>query len=342
MKAAVLKETGKLVVTEVDDPVPGENEVLVRIECCGICGTDIKLFKGEYSVETPVIPGHEFSGAVVDTGRKVSLLRSGDRVVADPNYTCGSCGWCREGKTNFCDNAIAYGVTKDGGFAEYVCMPASSLHRLPEETDHRCASFAEPLSCAIHAIEKSGISQGDSVGIMGGGPQGQMLVQLAKLEDAERIIMITRSKEKLDMAGTLGATHLVESGRTSSEDVMDITGGLGLDVVVEAVGIPETFETALTLVKRGGKIIVFGLNPDDKKSEIHPFDLTTKEITIAGSWLNPSGTFKRAVNLLAQKKIEVSPLISDTVVLDKILDGFTLMMERPREFMKAVVMMKGQ
>lgn len=217
MKAAVLERVGKLTVKKVVDPVPGDNEVLIRIKCCGICGTDIKLYQGKCSAKMPVVLGHEFSGKIVEIGREVKLFKEGDRVAGDPNFSCERCIWCKSGKTNFCTNSIDYGVTANGGFAEYIAIPEYKVYHISDKLDYLSASFSEPLSCAVHAVNKAGISQNDSVGIIGGGSQGQMFVQLARLKEAKEIVMVTRSEKKLNLAKKFGATYLVKSDKDSKK-----------------------------------------------------------------------------------------------------------------------------
>ena len=337
MRAAVLEETKKLVVKDIPKPEPKGSEILTKVKACGICGTDVKLYKGEYTANIPVVLGHEFSGEVIATGKEVRNIKVGDRVVVDPNESCGACNFCRTSQPTFCQNLAAYGVLRDGGFAEYVAVNEKGTYKIPPGLSFEVAAFSEPVSCAIHAIDRAGIKVGESVAIIGGGTQGQIILQLARIAGATELIMITRSAEKLDLAREFGATHLIRAGKENvKERILEITDNQGVDVVIEAVGSVETVEEAIELAKRGGKVIIFGFTPEKEKATFMPFDILSKELTIMGSWVNPYA-FLRAISLLAKGKIKVEPLISKKIKLDNIMDGFKLMIEKPKGFMKAIV-----
>ena len=337
MKAAVLEEVGKLRLKDVPVPQPKNNEVLIRVRVCGICGTDIKLYKGDYTANVPVILGHEFSGEIVEIGKEVKDLKVGDRVVVDPNEPCGKCYWCRSGKSTFCKNMPAYGVLSNGAFAEYIVVGEKGTYKIPDALDYEKASFCEPVSCAIHGIDRAMIKPGETVTIIGGGQMGQILLQLAKNAGASKLIMITRSQWKLDLAKSFGATHLISAKKENvTESIMDITNGLGCDVVIEAVGSPRTVEQAFNLAKKSGRVVIFGFSPEKEKATFVPFDLLSKELSILGSWVNPY-TFSRAIEIIASHQINLDPIISKKLNLDEIMEGFKLMMEKPEGFMKALV-----
>jgi len=337
MRAAVLEAVKNLVIKDVPQPEPKDDEVLIKVKACGLCGTDSKLYNGDYSANIPVILGHEFSGEVVEVGKDVRNLKKGDRVVVDPNESCGACNFCRSAQSTFCQDLSAYGVLRDGGFAEFVVVGEKGTYKMPAGLSFDAAAFSEAVSCAIHAIDRAEIKVGQSVAVIGGGTQGQMLVQLAKIAGAAEIIMITRSQEKLDLARNFGATQSIcASGTDVTKKVLEITENQGVDISIEAVGSSETVEQAIGLVKRGGRVIVFGFTPEGQKASFLPFEVLFKELTIMGSWVNPY-TFPRAILLLAGKKIDVEPLLSERIDLDNIMDGFKLMMDKPKGFMKALV-----
>ena len=337
MKAAVLEEVGKLTLKDAPVPQLKDNEVLIKVEVCSICGTDIKLYKGDYTANVPVILGHEFSGEITELGKGVRDLKVGDRVVVDPNEPCGKCHWCKSGKSTFCKNLAAYGVLSNGAFAEYIVVGEKGTYKIPDALSYEVASFTEPVSCAIHCIDRAMIKPGETVAIIGGGAMGQILLQLTKNAGASQLIMVTRSQWKLDMAKDFGATHLIRAQEESvTERVMDITNGLGSDLVIEAVGFPKTVEQAISLAKRSGRIVIFGFSPETEKATFIPFELLSKELSILGSWVNPY-TFFRAIDILASHQINLNPIISKKLSLDEIMQGFKLMMEKPEGFMKALV-----
>ena len=337
MKAAVLEEVSKITVRDIPKPKIEPDEVLVKVAVCGVCGTDTNLFEGKYTAKTPVVLGHEYSGEVVGVGRRVNGIKIGDRVVPDPNESCGACDWCRSGMPCFCSDLSAYGVLRDGGFAEYTKLNEKGAHRIPDELDYEVASFAEPVSCAVHCIDRASIKIGETVLIIGGGPMGQILLQLARSAGASKLIMVTRSQWKLGLAKKFGATDVICPEKENVlKRTLDMTNGQGVDVVIEAVGTPETIEQAITLARKSGRIVIFGFASEGEEARFIPFDVLSKELTIMGSWVNPY-TFPRALDVLACGGVDVKSLISERLPLDNIVDGLKLMMEKPERFMKALV-----
>ena len=341
MKAAVLEEVKKLIIRDVPEPEPGPSQVLVKVAACGICGTDIKLYEGKYSANVPVILGHEYSGEVIKTGNKVTEIKQGDKIVPDPNESCGACYWCRSARPCFCNKLAAYGVLKDGGFAEFALVGEKGAYKIPEGLDYESASFAEPVSCAVHCIDRASIKPGETVLIIGGGAMGQILVQLARDSGAGKLIMVTRSRWKLELAKKFGATDTVCAEENTDEQVLSLTEGLGADVVIEAVGSPQTIELAIRLARKSGRVVIFGFAPEGEKANFIPFDVLSRELTIMGSWVNPY-TFSRSLDILSAGKIDVKSLVSLKLSLGNIMDGFRAMKEKPEGFMKAMVMFKKE
>ena len=337
MKAAVLEAVNTLVVKDIPVPTPGPSEVLIKVNVCGLCGTDIKLLHGDYSANIPVVLGHEYSGEIAEVGCEVKGLRPGDRVVSDPNESCGACYWCRSGQPCFCGDLAAYGVVRDGGFAEYCTASEKGVYPIPEGLDYDAAAFTEPVSCAVRCIDRAAIRPGDSALIIGAGPMGQILTRLARTAGADPLIVVSRSSWKLQLAKDSGATHTL-SARDADirEAANDLTRGIGAAVVIEAVGSPGTVELALRLARKGGRVVIFGFTPQGAKAQFIPFDVLSRELTILGSWVNPY-TFPRAIDLLASGSLDVKPLISRRVGLDRLLDAVSWMEEKPEGFMKALV-----
>ena len=338
MKAAVLERVGKISVKEVPEPSPKTDQVLVKVAACGLCGTDVKLYKGEYSGKIPVILGHEFAGEIVEVGGDVLNLKVGDRVVSDPNEPCRACDWCRSARSTFCETMAAYGVLQDGGFAGYCVVGEKGAYRVPEGLGYTSAAFAEPVACALHAIDRAAIRVGETVVIIGGGPMGQILLQLAKSAGANKLIMVTRSAWKLELAAGFGATDTVSATEDDVHGkILDLTRGMGADVVIEAVGAPRTIELGITLAKKSGRVIIFGFAPQDAKASFIPFDVLSRELSILGAWVNPY-TFPRALDVLASEQVDVASLVSRELDLESIMDGFALMEEKPQGFMKGMVL----
>jgi len=312
MKAVRLEATGKLALREVERPEPGVFELLVRMEACGICGTDRHLFLGEFPSKPPVTLGHEFAGIIEKVGDGVSGFRAGMRVTGDPNIACGRCPECRRGRVNLCHNLQAIGIHRDGGFAEYVCIPQQQAFELPSALDPLHGAFCEPLACCIHGVDLAEIRTGSSVVVLGGGVIGLLIVQLARLAGATKVVLVTRSEEKRTLAEKLGATASADP--TTGDIVARLTAADGLlpggaDVVVECAGVAETIEQAPRLARRGGTVVILGVMPRGVKIGVEPFDLLFREIKLVNSFLNPF-THQRAADFIASGTIKVAPLIS--------------------------------
>lgn len=337
MKAAVLEAVKKIVVKDIPVPKLGDNEVLIKVSVCGICGTDLKLYNGKYSAKIPVVLGHEYSGEIVEAGKKVKNFKAGDRVVSDPNESCGKCYWCRNSEPCFCNNLAAYGVLRDGGFAEYCTAGEKGVYKIPDNLGFESAAFTEPVSCVVHGADRIGYKSGDNVVIVGGGPMGQIHLQFALHSVASKVILVEPEESRIEMARNFGVNHVINPDTEDvKKAVLDLTEGLGADVVVEVVGHASTIEEAVNLAKKGGRILIFGFAPEGEKASFIPFDILSKELTIMGSWVNPY-TYSRALDILASGQVDVKPLITTRIKLDNIMDGFNMMVEKPKGFMKALV-----
>ena len=337
MKAAVLEAIKRIAVKDIPAPIPKDDEVLIKVKTCGMCGTDLKLYNGQYSARVPVVPGHEYSGEIVALGKNVRNLKVGQRVVSDPNESCGKCYWCRNHQPCFCKELAAYGVLRDGGFAEYCTASEKGVYPIPEAVDDETAAFAEPVSCVVHAVDRVNYRSGETVAIIGGGPMGQIHLQFALCSGARKVILIEPEETRRQMAKRFGA-HVVINPKEGDlkEQILAETEGLGPDVVVEVVGRADTIELAVDLAKRGGRVLIFGFAPEGQKASIIPFNVLSRELTILGSWVNPY-SYSRALEVLASGRIQVKPLISNRLKLDEISNAYTLLQEKPAGFMKSLV-----
>jgi 2-desacetyl-2-hydroxyethyl bacteriochlorophyllide A dehydrogenase len=325
MKAVRLEATGQLYMREIGKPVPAPSELLVRVEACGICGTDRHLFHGEFPSKPPVTLGHEFTGTIEELGSGVIGFRKGMRITGDPNIACGHCPECQRGRVNLCTNLQAIGIHRDGGFADYVIVPQNQAFALPDELDPVHGAFCEPLACCLHGVDLADIRTGSSVIVLGGGVIGLLVVQLARLAGATSVVLVTRSAEKRRLAETLGATATADPGdgdivrRLTSPDGM-LPGGA--DVVIECAGVAQTIEQAPSLARRGGTVVILGVLPQGIKTTIEPFDLLFREIRLIGSFINPF-THRRAAELIASGIIKVEPLISRRIGMSEAVEAIT-------------------
>ena len=319
MKAAIFKGPYELTVDEYSLPKLDKSEVLIKVDVCGLCGTDFHIYSGEAPSRPPIIPGHEYVGTIVEKDKNVEGLSIGDHVAIDPNIYCGECYYCRQGKINFCTNLKALGVTTHGGFAEYSIAPSSQVYLLPKDLPFKSAAFAEPLSCCVHGMDQASIRLGESVGIIGGGTIGLTMLQLVKISGAGKIILIEPVRSKREIAARLGADYTFDP---NSEDIFaqiaELTSG-GPDIIIECVGKSEAANLALKLTKKGGRIVVFGLSEKKDTMEVNLQNFFHKELEIKGSLLNPF-TFGRSVELLATKKVNVEPFNPVQFNLDRLED----------------------
>ena len=237
------------------------NEVMIQVKYCGVCGTDMHIFNGDggsFEVNPPLIPGHEFSGVVAKIGADVTTVKEGDRVSGDPNDMCGECYFCKNAMQHFCTNNVGVGTTVDGGFAEYVIMREKQVYKFSENLSFIEAAMAEPISCCLHGIDLCNIKAGCTVLVMGGGPIGMIMMQLAKNAGAARVIMSEPVEEKRDLARKLGATKTINP---IEEDVEAVLADYceNVDVVIECVGNIHTQADAVRFAGKGATIMYFGL-----------------------------------------------------------------------------------
>lgn len=319
MKAMRLESIGNLFVREVEKPVPGPDDLLVRVEACGICGTDRHLLHGEFPSTPPVTLGHEFCGVIEAMGADVKGFEIGGRITGDPNISCGRCPQCMAGRVNLCRNLRAIGIHRDGGFADYVIVPQKQAFHLPPGLNPAHGAFCEPLACCLHGIDMAEIKAGASVVVLGGGVIGLLTVQLARLAGATTVILSTRQASRRALAEEIGATHSVDP--SASDIIEDITGenGLvpgGVDVVIECAGVAETVQQTTRLAKAGGTVVILGVMPQGAKVELEPFDILFRELRVLGSFINPF-VHRRAADLVASGAIEIDKLISRQIPLEE-------------------------
>lgn len=339
MKAILLKapRNSEFITDKPMPKITDSEDVLIKVKACGLCATDLKMYKGEYSGRFPVIPGHEFSGEVVAVGSKVSQFKPGDHVTVDPNESCGICSYCKNAQFTYCNTMAAYGVLTDGGLAEYTKVHEKGLYHIPNNLPYKIAAFIEPISCALHGINRANIQLGDNVVIIGAGTMGQILLQMTHITGATRIIHMDKIAWKLDVSSFYGATDVINNSiEDPVEKVMLLTGNKGADVVIEAVGHPSVLELAMQLVARGGRIVQFGFAAEGAKAQLEPFAILQKEVTIMGSWINPY-TYSRAIDLLSINKFSVDHLITHELKLEQYEKGINMIETQPKGFMKGII-----
>jgi len=330
MKAAVLEDLENMVIKEVKTPQAKQGEVLVRVRSCAVCGSDIRIYhRGNPRVKPPQIIGHEIAGEVVEVGSGVKGFKVGDRVALGADVPCGTCHFCRNGLGNNCPINYAIGYQFQGGFAEYIplnelTVKYGPLHKIPDGLSFDEASLAEPLACCINGYELANLTLGDTVVIIGAGPVGLMLVELAKNMGADKVILSQRSRERLEMAQRFSADVIIS---TSEEDfvsrVMEETQEQGADVVMVACANPSAQEDALKVVGHRGRVNFFGgLPPGSSKIHIDSNLIHYKECFVLGSHGSVPRQHKLALDILAEGKVEGKDLITHHFALEDIKEAF--------------------
>jgi len=314
------------------------DEVLVRVAACGVCGTDVHIYhgsKGSAEVTPPVILGHEFSGVVEKVGSAVDKVVVGDHVSVDPNIYCGRCHFCGIGKKQMCTNLFAVGVNRDGGFAEYCYVPQSQCYKLDKSVPLEHGAMAEPLACCLHGIDRLNMRQGDTVCVVGGGPIGLMMVQLAKLSGASRVVLSEPVQHRREIGLSVGADYVVDPVNESlPQRLQELLGTQGTDVVIECVGNVIATGQAIEAAKHGGTVLLFSV---PKVGSVYPLsldDVFHKELTIMGSKINPD-THERAVQLINSGRIQLKPLITHRYPIDQLEEA--ILMQMSDESIKVIV-----
>jgi L-iditol 2-dehydrogenase len=318
---AVVKETTGpgFTIRERLIPKHGPDDVLIQVQAVGICGSDLPIFAGKRPVPLPFIPGHEFAGIVAAVGENVLDYQVGDRVAPGLVIHCGDCLPCRRGEESLCDRIVETGIHVDGAFAEFVTVPAKTLHRLPEHMDFTMGATIDPVASAYRPVKKAAIGSEDLVVVFGPGPIGLFAGQLAKAEGARQVIMVglPQDSDRLALAQKLGLdTVVTEKSQSLADQIRCISGGDLPRVVLEATGSAAVFTDCLSVVDKGGIIVVAGI-----VHELSSFDfaqVVRREIRIAGSICYTWREFRESLRLVADGRVQVMPLITHHLPLQDI------------------------
>jgi L-iditol 2-dehydrogenase len=329
MRAALLYGVKDLRVETIDKPKVGPGEALVKVKAATTCGTDIKIFQRGYVsgvIQYPTVFGHEWSGDVTEVGEGVSWPRKGMRVRAGNSAPCLRCKMCQKGNYNLCENMMWLW----GAYAEYIKVPARmvtlNMQEIPSHLSYEEAAITEPLACVLHGIEKAHVKLGDSVAIIGAGPIGLLHLLTSKKMGAEKVIISDLVDERLQVAQQLGAEETVNAKQEEPVGkVRRLTGGYGADVVIEAIGLPATWEQALRMVRKGGTVLEFGGCPPGTEIKVRTELLHYGEVTLIGTFHATPAHFKKALGLIASGAVGVKPLITRKVRLDEIKDAFEIL-----------------
>lgn len=330
MKSATLTDANSVTIDERRRPEPASDELLVEINACGVCTTDLHMYRGALTVDYPITPGHESAGEVVAVGADVNDYETGDRVAINPSIPCHECRACKSGRENLCKDLTSIGGAAkhiiEGAFAEYVTVPVGNVEDIGD-LDYRTAAFAEPLGCCVNAVDQLDLTSGERVVIVGAGPIGLMLPQVLRVSGAGTIVVSEPLDQRREKALEVGADYVVDPSEVDpATEIPDLVGPV--DVAIEAVGFPETLEQAHELTGPGGRTLVFGVPPEDATVEVSPFDLFYEEREILGTYSLTPDTFARAVTFLQNGRIDADTLITDEFSLDGLEQAFDEMEAR--------------
>ena len=320
MRAAVFRGLGQVEVTDVPRPEPGEGEVLIHVAYCGLCGSDLEAYHtGMY--EPGLIIGHEFAGTVAGLGPGVTGWEVGDRAVVDDAIPCGQCPPCREGHPDACSALTLIGVTHDGALAEYVRTAARGLQRVPAGITLRQAALVEPLSVALHGVRRSRLKVGDRALVMGAGPIGLLTLQCALLAGARAVVVTEIDPARAALAARLGAAAVLNPLRDNVGVALSgLTGGQGPDVIYICTGARVPYRDAVSLVRKGGQVFIIGLCTEPVEADF--MTVVLSELSIEGSFAGRAEV-SAAVDLIAQRRVDVESLISNEILLDEVVEqGF--------------------
>jgi threonine dehydrogenase-like Zn-dependent dehydrogenase len=331
MRAAVFEGEGRLVVRDVPDPTPAPDEVLIEVDACGVCGSDVQIINVPpgHPSSPPVIIGHEFVGWVRAVGAAVRGVAVGGRVVVDPDPKCGACDSCRAGRPANCTNIVALGVHRDGALARYVTTPANTAYPISSDVPAEMATLVEPLACVVNGTNRAAVRPGESVVVFGAGAIGCLFIAVFRASGAGRIVAIEPSSARAAVARAVGADTVV-----TPDDWAAHRGELmpqGADVVVDAVGsvLPQAIEAA----GMGARIVVFGMN-GNARPPVHQVEIVEKGLAILGSYIS-NFTFPAAIRLVESGRLNLAPMISAVIPIDDTLAGIERL--RSGEAVKIVI-----
>jgi threonine dehydrogenase-like Zn-dependent dehydrogenase len=341
MKALVLREYKRLSFEDVAVPSPAPDEVLVAVQACGICGSDVHGFDGSTGRRRPpIIMGHEAAGVIAEVGKQVTGWSAGDRVTFDSTIYCGQCDFCKEGKINLCDRRRVLGVScedyrRDGAFAEYVAVPQRVLYRLPQGLAFEHAALVEPFAIALHAIQRTPPALNDTAVVLGAGMIGLALTQALRRTGCGQLIVVDTADDRLARASYFGATKTLNpSTGNAAEKILEWTQGRGVDLAFEAVGVTATVDLALRCMRKGGAATLVGnVAP---KIEFPLQTAVTRELSVYGSCAS-RGEYPACLAMLDRGELHAAPLISATPPLSEGAAWFNRLYSKENGLLKVIL-----
>jgi 2-desacetyl-2-hydroxyethyl bacteriochlorophyllide A dehydrogenase len=338
MLTALLTAPRTFEIVERPKPAVKAGEVLIRTAATAVCHTDLGMYTGHApGTKYPVVLGHESTGVVEELGAGVTGLKPGDKVIINPIIACGHCDSCKRGRKNLCRNAGLFGREVEGSLNQYVSLPSEYVFPLPPNVSLADATIIETLATVRHSQERTHIKPGESVVVFGGGTAGLLHVRLAVLSGADPVMVISRSKWKLDMGLAMGAKHAIQKDAEAAvDDVLKFTNGEGADVIIDTAGTPDTLRIGIDMLKPGGRFASFSLGHEAFQG-FSPFPLYYKELTIIGSRGLVAEDMQPSIDLVASGKIDVAGFVSNTYPLTQAAAAFKEYEENPGRILRLVI-----
>lgn len=339
MRALVFYKPHEITLETLPDPTPSEDQVLIQVTACGICGSDLHGYLGHSArrnAHVPLVMGHEFAGRIAEIGKGVrGDIKVGDRVVVHPQIYCGTCRACRAGLQNICPNMSVLGIELPGAFAEYVAVPANRVFPLPDGLADVSGSLVETLAVEVHLFRAFYRPMTHTVVVLGAGAQGLLAAQLARLSGASQVIITDVIPQRLAYAEQHGVSHTIQSDREDAVAIVkQATDGWGADFIVDAVGIPETRQQGIAMLAPGGTLAMVGLGKGETTLNFTP--VVGRELNIQGSYCYSDGDFARALELIAGGHIHIDSMVH-TAPLREGVEYFHRMIEEPASIIKTVL-----
>lgn len=327
----------KLDIIDVKLPKLKPNEVLVKVGCVGICGTDLSVYRGIYEAKDNVVLGHEYNGIVAEVGGEVSKVKVGDYVVSQASWGCGRCHWCYDGMASYCESPNMLGRTIDGSLAEYIIVPENVLLKISRDVNPVEAQGVVGIATALRALHRSGLKLGDSVLLIGPGYSGLIMLQLCKLAGAKDVAIVGTRDSRLQLANDLGADFICNNrfDMDWEKNILERTGNIGFDICIESSGTVSALLSAVRMVKKGGTVVQFGTSFNNIDG-LPQKDFYCKEISMVGS-KGGYGFYPKAIDLLEHKKVKIEPLITHKFALSEVASAFEVMDKRLDNVLRAVV-----
>ncbi len=332
MKALRWHNVKDLRLDNIEEPIVKKGEVKIKVEWCGICGSDLHEYTaGPIFIpsetphpltgdKAPIVMGHEFSGQVVEVGEDVKKVQVGDRVTVEPIYSCGECDACKQGKYNLCETMGFYGLAGGGGgFSEFASIPEHMIHKLPENVSYEQGALVEPSAVALHAVKQSKVKVGDKVAVFGTGPIGLLVIEALKAAGASEIYAVELSEQRREKAVELGAIGVDPNNVDAVEQIQTLTNG-GVDVAYEVTGVPPVLTQAIDSTKFNGETMIVSIF--EKEAPIHPQNIVLRERTVSGV-IGYRDVFPAVIRLMAQGYFPADKLVTKRITLDEVIDeGF--------------------